>query len=197
MRLFLAVDVPEPVKAWAGRVRGSVERRQPAAARGLRWVTPAQMHLTLRFLGEIAPPVAASLSADVAKGLPRAPFTMRVGRPGWLPPRGRPRVLVADIDEGRAELAALKADVDSLVRRVTGLGPEDRPFTAHVTLARVREDLATLVDRERDGVTAACGDVPELVSPIDRVVLYHSELSPRGPAYTALATARLVGAPGS
>ena len=54
MRLFIAVDVPEPVKAWASRVRTSVERGQPAASRGLRWVAPAHMHLTLRFLGPSA-----------------------------------------------------------------------------------------------------------------------------------------------
>ena len=193
MRLFVAVDVPESVKAWAGRVRTAVERRQPAAARGLRWVASAQMHLTLRFLGETAPAIATALSAEVSRPLGVAPFSLRVGSLGWLPPRGRPRVLVADIAEGRAELAALKATADDLVRRLTGLGPEDRPFTAHVTLARVREELATLVDREREAVIAACGPIPDLVSPIDRVVLYRSELSPRGPTYTALATATLAG----
>jgi len=190
MRLFLAVDVPQDVKAWAARVRASVERRHPAAARALRWVAPAQMHLTLRFLGETAPPVAERLSADVSKGLSLPPFAMRLGALGWLPPRGRPRVLVADIAEGSAELAALNSTADALVRQATGLGPEERPFTAHLTLARIREDLAVLVDRERDAVIAACGAVPDLVSPIDHVTLYWSELSPRGPTYTALATAR-------
>jgi 2'-5' RNA ligase len=196
MRLFLAVDLPDAVKAWAGRVRTCVERRQPAAARGLRWVAPAQMHLTLRFLGETAPGIATALSTEVSKAFPIPAFTLRVGQLAWLPPRGRPRVLVADIAEGRAELAALKTTVDDVVRRLTGLGPEERPFTAHVTLARVREDLATLVDRDREAVIAACGLVPDLVSPIDRVVLYRSELSPRGPTYTALATAALAGPAG-
>ena len=191
MRLFLAVDVPQSVKEWAARVRASVERRQPVAARGLRWVAPAQMHLTLRFLGETDPSVASSLSTEVGRGIRVAPFAMRVGSLAWLPPRGRPRVLVADIGEGRTELATLKVAADDLVRRVTSLAPEDRPFSAHVTLARVREDLATLVDRERDAAIAACGPVPGLVSSIDRVVLYQSELSPRGPTYTALSTARL------
>jgi 2'-5' RNA ligase len=195
MRLFIAVDVPEPVKAWASRVRTSVERGQPAAARGLRWVAPAHMHLTLRFLGEIAPNVASTLAAELSTPFAAPAFTMRVGTLGWLPARGRPRVLVADIADGRSELAAVKSLVDDVVRRATGQGPEERPFTAHVTLARVREDLATLVDRDRDAVVAACGAVPDLAAPIDRVVLYRSELSPRGPTYTALAAAHLGAAP--
>jgi 2'-5' RNA ligase len=192
MRLFMAVEVTDEVRAWAAGVRRALERTRPAAASGLRWVDPLNVHLTLRFLGDTAPEVAELLRASFSRAIPRSPFAARVQRVEWIPPSGRPRVLVAGVGEGADHLKALRAEVDATLEGVAGIGPEQRPFLAHVTLARVRDDAEKTVVAAKADVAKACGGPIDFVVPVSEVVLIESELSPRGPRYTTRARARLV-----
>ncbi len=155
------------------------------AGAGVAWVTTENLHVTLKFLGWVEPPrlelVDAALDRAVT-GL--AAFDLSIESLGAFPTPTRPRVLWAGIGEGKARLAAL---ADRVERELAALGfaREDRAFSPHVTLGRVKEprknrDLA-------DALAAAAGRRFGTVH-VTRVVLMRSDLSPRGARYTELSS---------
>ena len=189
MRLFAAVDPDPPVRAAVARTaRAAASRLEGDAPGSIRWVAPEQMHVTLRFLGEVA-----EADADAVRGVFRVPFetgafNARVSRLEHFPASGAPRVVWLGIDEGRDGMIAVRTELD---RRLASVGcpPETRPFRAHLTLGRMKQWPA----RSRHAVVRALSDVrpetPRWV--IDRVTLYESRLTPRGARYHVLESAPL------
>ncbi|HVL81803.1 MAG TPA: RNA 2',3'-cyclic phosphodiesterase [Actinomycetota bacterium] len=177
----MAVDVPDALKEAVERqVVDKLRDRLP----GARWTRPDGRHLTLRFLGEVAdgrvPDISRALRAAASS---QRPFAAAFDRVGGFPSLRRPRVLWVGIGPGATEMAALAASVEG---ELAGLGydPEDRPFTAHLTLARFREPRPL-------------GELPAVEVPTDpfrvgEVVLFRSELHPKGARYTALERLPLV-----
>lgn len=191
MRLFVAVDVPDDVRAHAELVRRRVIRAMAVADRGLRWVKSGQLHLTLRFIGEVDDDTGALVREVVAEGLPMPAFTVGVGRPGWIPGPARPRVLMLQLRSGAEQLRSLFSIVEHRLVDVASVAPEPRPFLAHLTLARVRDAERRRVAESAGLLTDAMfADGPEF--PVRAVTLYESQLSPEGPAYTPLAQGRLL-----
>jgi 2'-5' RNA ligase len=131
LRLFVALPLPD-----------SVKRSLEPLARGLgdvRWLTPDQQHLTLRFIGE----VDNGRLDEVAEALALVqgwPFEVRLEGLGHFPPRGEPRVLWVGIEKN-PDLKSLKRRIDRALADV-GLPPEARKFAPHVTLARIRGPLS-------------------------------------------------------
>ncbi|MFM9059039.1 MAG: RNA 2',3'-cyclic phosphodiesterase [Planctomycetaceae bacterium] len=126
-RLFVALELPKPVGWRLGQVLA-----QPP--RGVRPVRPAQMHLTLHFLGDVADATHVALPGALAR-VAFEPFAVEIRRTGVFPPRGRPSVLWAGIADS-APLVALHAAVGTALASC-GLEIETRPFVPHVTLARL------------------------------------------------------------
>lgn len=126
-RLFVAIDLPESI------------RQQLAALccglPGARWVSPDQMHLTLRFIGEVDGR-QLRLIREALADLPGAPFFLRLENIGFFPPRGNPRVVWVGIHKNE-QLIHLRNRIESALVR-TGLEPEGRKFSPHITLARLR-----------------------------------------------------------
>jgi 2'-5' RNA ligase len=180
-RLFVALDLPEPV------VAALEEWRAPLLAdeRALRAVAPEALHATLCFLGvqpEAAiPPLGAVVEA--CAGRVGSASALALGAPLWLP-RRRPRVLAIALDDRHGELTALQ---EGLLGALVDGGwhePEPRPYLPHVTVARVRggdgQPARTLPDAP-----------PELVFDGAALTLYRSHLDPGGARYEALARAPL------
>lgn len=197
MRLFIAVDVSDEIRARAVALRREAGARDPRLEHLLRWVAPEHLHLTLRFLGELGAEAAGLVEAALTPPLAAAPFAWRLGGLGWLPGPTRPRVLVGRVGDGVDLFAALQAEVEARVRRAAVVAGETRPFLAHLTLARVREGRAPEVARAGDALSGLAGfdDVP--AARVDSVTLYESTLSPRGPTYASLARVPLAGVAGS
>jgi len=165
MRLFIALDLPEEV---AVQVRGLCQGLAAA-----RWTNPAQLHLTLRFLGEVAEEQVARLQADLAR-VASPPFTLGVQGVGVFPRKRRPaRVLWAGVTPAEP-VAALKAAIDA----VLGPDPEadERGFSPHLTLARFREDPRAALD----GYLGAHAGFASAAWPVDRFYLYRSTLGSDG-----------------
>ncbi len=189
-RLFVALDLaPSPRAALAALCAGI-----PAA----RWVPPEQLHVTLRFLGQVADDRVAGLQAALA-GVGAAGFQVEVRGVGLFPPaptRRKPaRVLWAGLDP-TAPVAALKVAVDAALAPVVGPDPEaaERAFSPHVTLARFKDPpeptaLADFLARHRALASAAFA--------VAAFTLYQSRTSPAGSVYTALARYPLAGASGA
>ena len=187
LRLFIAIELPATVRQRLADV--SNELRAMGLER-LRWVKPENIHITLKFLGETPaesqPQIEDALRA-AAEGV--APHELTLGALGKFGGRQTPRVLWVDV---RGDVDALKALQKRVDARIAPLGfpADERPFAAHLTLARVPQDLAKKVARPlSDAIDAV--KVPDPPIPVREVVLMRSELRPDGPVYTRLAGVEL------
>lgn len=164
-RLFIAIELPQVVK--------DVLAQLPPRGEGVRPVTPAQMHLTLHFIGE-TPEDDAAVMAEALRAVRCARFTLRFDAPGCFPPRGDPRILWMGLAREPA-LVRLHADIGDVLRDL-GVALEDRPFHPHLTLARCKA-------RPPRGVMErflAQSNFAVPAVPVDRFVLYASELNRGG-----------------
>jgi RNA 2',3'-cyclic 3'-phosphodiesterase len=167
------------------RLAAEVERLRPQA-RDVAWVARDNLHLTLKFLGGVEPDRLDTLAEALVAAVARHPgFDLVVRGLGAFPSRTRPRVLWAGVDAGGAALATLAAGIDDAIEPL-GFAREARPFSAHVTLGRVREPRS-------DPRLAGALTLDEVFGRqrVLRVSLMRSELSPRGARYTELAAAPL------
>jgi 2'-5' RNA ligase len=159
------------------RCRDTLERTIAGAARGVRWIEPAALHMTLRFLGESGGAQIdyfKHMLPTLAPALPSIP----AHRFGVWPNRARPRLLVLELESGEA-LSDLAQACETHARKA-GYTPETRDFRAHVTLARLRPGCAF-------------GILPHPPPSIafDAVALMQSTLAPPAATYTELARAEL------
>jgi len=199
MRSFVAVELPEPILEAVGQLSG---RLRASGARAT-WVKPENMHLTLRFLGEVDEDNINRLKAilsDSYRGM--SPFTLSVRGVGAFPNMRRPSVVWVGAVEAREaarsqvelgnervlgneraqaiETAYLAAESAA---RAIGLAPEEKAFHPHLTLARIRDareapPLVACLERERD---FCAGDFT-----VHSVSLFSSRLTPHGPIYQRL-----------
>lgn len=159
-------------------------------ARDIAWVVPANLHLTLKFLGAVDEGrVGAVVDALARASAGASAFDTHFRGVGGFPSATRPRVVWAGVTEGAGATVELAGRVDE---ELAGLGfaREARPFSPHVTLGRVRQPgrnpaLADALERE---ATRDFGGIR-----IAGACLMRSEISPRGARYTELATVRLGG----
>lgn len=193
MRLFVAVDLAERARAAAGAIVAELAARlstERLLDRGsIAWVLPANLHVTLRFLGEVGKEAASALVDAIGAPFEQERFAIELRGVGLFPAQGAPRVLWIGIEDGRVMLEDLQREVEQRVARL-GLPVEDRPFAAHLTLARFKHLPSP---RLRDRLGALAGPAVAGKSPVDHVTLYQSELSLRGPDYRVLARGPLTG----
>ncbi len=176
-RLFVAIDFPDAVNRRLAGLCGGVP--------GARWLPPEQLHLTLRFIGEVEGDAFADI-AEALSAIRAAPFTVRLAGVGHFPPRGQPRVLWAGVEDGAA-LADLNRQIESHLRGL-GLEPDRRNFAPHVTLARLKQ---VKLGRVRDFL-ADHGDFTTESVAIDEFHLYSSTLGARGAVHVIEASYRLM-----
>lgn len=127
-RLFVAIDLPEEIKASLSQLSGAVP--------GARWVAPSEIHLTLRFIGDVDPQRVEKIKKELA-AIQFGSFPLRVAGVGHFPARGYPRVLWVGL-EPRPELMSLQQRIERALQQA-GVPPEERPFSPHITLARLKE----------------------------------------------------------
>lgn len=157
---------------------------------GLRWIRESQLHFTLKFLGDIeeervaAAKAAASVAARAVteRSGSAGPFRLGLEGLGAFPPRGPARVLWAGCGEGADALSALAAAVEEAFN-AAGFSREERPFSPHLTLARVKDpDTGRRLAR----ALATVPPEPFGVVSVSSLVLFQSELTPRGAEHSEL-----------
>ena len=181
-RTFVALVLPP---SWTEYL-AQVSDRLRAGTAGLSWVKAGNVHITVRFLGDLGDSGVKRVGTAVlrsAEGLeaPRA----RLGGLGGFPSLVKPRVLWMGLSEGEEAVRAVGSVVNDAIR-LAGFGPLDKPFRPHMTLARVREGAKGL-----DAIRTASIPEPPPAEPLDHICVMKSELHPSGSRYTALTEARL------
>ena len=186
VRTFIAIELPPEVRAFLTECQQRLKR----AGGDVRWGRPDLIHLTLVFLGEVPADMLGDLELAAREAIAGfAPLALRVSGAGHFPPRGAPRVVWIGIEDLAGKLMAVQAALAKATEAFAEKA-EDRAYTAHLTLGRVRSpkgarDLTGAVDAMsvHTGPTFSAGEV----------TIFKSELSPQGPAYTALARIALGG----
>ena len=180
-RLFIALPVPDPLRESLQQWQRTAQRLLPE---GVRWTPADQWHLTLRFLGDVdateVPLLAEALQAACAR---QEPFELSLQGPGCFPSPERPRVFWLGLGGQVTSLERLQARVQE------GTAPwgqkEDRPFRAHLTVARIRD--GSPAGRHGLGrVLPRLPAPPAVVWMVDRVTLFRSRLHPGGAVHTGL-----------
>ncbi len=182
MRLFVAVEL-EPVLK---RSLSNVVRRLDAFRGDVRFVREEQMHVTVKFLGEVAAENVAAVSEACGQSAARSQrFELELTRCGCFPKGGDVRVIWGGSDELPAGLQACVEECES---RLEGLGfpPEQRPFSAHVTVGRVKYDKSG--GRLRQAVEAL--RVDRTCQMVDSLTLFESRLTRDGAKYAVVSRHR-------
>lgn len=155
-----------------------------AGVRRVRWVAPEAMHVTLKFLGEISDAQRAEVEALMRRlASQEPPFTLRLGGVGAFPSVRSPRVVWVGVTEGEPAVVRLADAIEHAARQM-GWRHEERPFSAHVTVARVEMGKAHRLLTER--LSQVAWEPPPSWRATS-LTLYQSRLSPGGARYEALA----------
>ena len=190
VRVFIALDLPPSAKEQLAGVIATLRRAIPA---GVRWVDPAGIHLTLKFLGNVdaglVGPILEALQPGPV-GFDRGPFPLHLEGLGVFPNQREPRVLWAGVGGAMPDLADLQQRVDASIATL-GFARENRPFRPHLTLGRVRDGVEPAARREIGAVIAEQAGAlsPDYAWRADEIHLIRSNLTPQGAIYTSLGAA--------
>jgi 2'-5' RNA ligase len=168
-RLFVAVDLPSEIKEALSAICFGLP--------GARWVPTDQLHLTLRFIGEVNGNLFKDIK-DMLSSVAAAPFAMRLKGVGHFPPRKRPRVIWVGI-EANDSLLRLRGKIESILVR-GGLEPEGRKYSPHITVARLKDTPAV----KAGNFIAANGLFASPLFTVHEFLLYSSKLTAKGAIHT-------------
>jgi 2'-5' RNA ligase len=188
VRTFIAVEFDEDIR----RSAYDLGQGLGAGLQGIKWVEPQNIHLTLKFLGDVDGKDIGRVCAEAdAAAASVGSFDVEAQGVGTFPPRGNPRVVWVGLTGGTEPLLSMH---DQLNTRLTALGirQERKRFVPHVTIARVRGkvDRSLLLERI-DQARRWCGGDQR----IHELVVFGSELSPAGPIYTVMGRSPLAKSP--
>jgi 2'-5' RNA ligase len=183
IRTFLAIDLPDEIKETLGKIQNRLKPLIGGATRNIKWTKPEGIHLTLIFLGYISSSEIVLVSETVKKNVEGvAPFMLNLGSPGAFPTITRPRVIYLGLNGQTDILCSLQKQIATDLDEI-GFKKEDRPFTSHLTLGRLKSAF------KLPGIEEAFHKVMGLAKGnfiVNGLKLYRSDLRPDGAVYTTL-----------
>lgn len=183
MRLFVAIELDEQIRAALAHAQAALR----PSCDGVRWVAPQNLHLTVKFLGEVPDREVTGVTEAVARAAADAvPFDMQIAECGCFPPRDMVRIVWAGAVDTPG---ALLRCVEGVEKRLEDVGyPRERKrFSPHITIGRVREDRSG--GCVRSAVEGHALD--RLEQSVSTLTLMSSVLSPKGPTYTPVSKPKL------
>jgi len=186
MRLFVAAEPSAKVRAAAAACVERLRERLDVAGRSssIRWVLPSNLHLTVWFLGEVSDARAAAVLDVLRPALDLAPFDLHIAGFGAFPPSGPPRVLWMGLTTGLGELARAHDQVGARLQP-WGFPPEGRAYSAHLTIARLKEvPHGAARAALRDAIAHEPADAGRCR--IEELTVFRSRTSPKGAVYERL-----------
>lgn len=183
MRSFIAINLPDTIKAEIGEIIARLRNAGPPA----RWVPAQNLHVTIKFLDEISDDqVKPLIGAITAASGQTKPFPLQLGGFGFFPNERKSRVFWIGIESGFDVLKELARTADHQTAAL-GFESEKRPFSAHITLARFREPAPA----GNLAVAASHLDYHSQPIQVTGIDLMKSVLSPKGAAYSVLGSVPL------
>ena len=178
VRSFICIEIPQEIISYIG----TVQHHLRSTARGVRWTRPEGIHLTLKFLGDVAVDRIELIAQAVAVAVANTPvFTVILDRLGFFPNSRRPKVIWVGLKDPSNQLAACQSGIEKVLVPL-GFPAEERRFSPHLTLARIKNpnessDLISQMGRQK---------IDALEFTAHEVVIKRSDLRPDGAVYTSL-----------
>jgi len=188
IRSFIAIELPEEIRQALAELQARLQtEKQPA----VKWVDPYGIHLTLKFLGSIA----AAKTSDITSAMEEAardiaPFPLEVKGVGVFPNFKRVRVVWVGVEGDILQLKLLQQRIESSLVPL-GFARESRPFTPHLTLARVREKGSSIEQQNFGQVIASASFESAHHFTVNRINLMRSQLTTEGAIYSQIKTVNL------
>lgn len=185
MRTFIAIELSKETKDWIAHLQGQLKN----SGADVKWVEPENIHLTLKFLGEIDNKQLSNIIKVLQdSNQNRNSFYIRLSSLGAFPKINFPRVIWIGIDKGEAESKQIATDLEEELAKIGIPKEEKRPFSCHITLGRLRsvlnrDRLIKDLDNLANNFTPPAPGTEFLVT---KITLFKSTLTPRGPIYEIL-----------
>jgi 2'-5' RNA ligase len=193
IRSFIAIELPEQAREGLARLRRELERDEHGF---VKWVDPQGIHLTLKFLGNIPAKRVTEITDAIKKATGGiSPFHLEISGLGAFPSLKQPRVFWVGISGELDKLSALQLDIDSTLAAL-GFAREERPFVAHLTVARIREGASPAERRDFGELVDSTTFQDKYPVEVAAVRLMRSQLTPAGAIYTCLSVVGLGGQEG-
>jgi 2'-5' RNA ligase len=185
-RIFLSLPLPTAVV-------DELQQLQRELSAGLRegsvnWTRPEQMHLTLRFFGDVPRVRVEEIEkAVMAVCTDVVPFPLWARQVGFFPNPRHPKIIWVGVDDAGNRLAPLRAAVNEAIRSITPVSDEEKDFRGHLTIGRIRRiDRRGIKSLAEAAERASCRRFGNWTA--DRIEIIRSELDPGGSRYTCLAS---------
>ncbi len=187
MRTFIAIELPKEIKTSLSRLQEQLKR----TGADVRWVEPGNIHLTLKFLGEIDTEHLEKINLILEQTARKhTPFKTNISSLGAFPKIGFPRVIWVGIRQGDEETKKIAGYLEEEIEKI-GIAKENKAFSSHITIGRVRSQKSKeKLIRELNNLAGYFGK-ENLAFTIKKITLFKSNLSPKGPTYEILKTANL------
>jgi 2'-5' RNA ligase len=189
LRTFIAIELSDEARAALADLQNHLKTVVPPHA--VRWTAPASIHLTLHFLGDIAPEDVAIVTDVLRTAAATCPaFNLSLGGLGCFPNTRRPRIIWAGVSGQTDLLLELHRDLGEKLK-VIGFSLDTRPYSPHLTLGRVKDGIPqrhiTQLGQALGQAQGQAGQLADLH--VAEVSLMRSELKPAGAVYTQIASA--------
>ena len=188
IRSFIAIELPDEVKSALAQLQAQLKTgKQPP----VKWVDPYSVHLTLKFLGNIAADKTGEITGAIEKAAQGvSPFQLEVKDLGVFPNFRRVRVVWVGISGEVAQLSQLQKHIESNLSPL-GFAPEVRPFTPHLTLARVREQASPVEQQSFGQLIASTRFEGVYGFSVDSINLMRSQLTSEGAIHSQISSVKL------
>lgn len=179
MRTFIAIELPKEIRDGLAKLQDKLR----TSGADVKWVEPNNIHLTLKFLGEIDEQKLdkiKSILENLAKE--QTQFCIRISSIGAFPRISSPRIIWVGIDKGDSETK----EIVKLLEGKIGIPKEDRPFSSHITIARTRSGFN--LDKLYVGLKSLENnfEMKDSQFKVTKITLFKSTLTPKGPLYETL-----------
>lgn len=182
MRSFIAIDLPKEIKDYIALLQQKLKKSDA----DVKWIAPVNVHLTLKFLGEIEDKEKNQITSILSEiSLNHSPFSLNLGSIGTFPNVRHPRVIWVGLNKGDFELKEIVRGLEERIEKI-GIPKEDKPFASHITIGRIRTNLnrnkliqsLTAIEKNSEK------ENPRFL--VTKITLFKSTLTPKGPVYEAV-----------
>ncbi len=181
MRAFIAIELPEEVREYLRRLQGKLGK----SGADVKWVLPQNIHLTLKFLGEINEETGEVQNIIKKTAGAKSTFGIRLSSLGGFPTLNSPRVIWIGINKGAAEVKDIAKLLEDSLDSI-GIPAENREFSSHITIGRTRSSLNRIALAKLLNELKDTPQTENIEFPVNKITLFKSTLTPKGPVYEVL-----------